>query len=118
MLHRIIEFFTHRRPHVREHSAAWDAAIQVGPDGLTPFQHSAAQALRDAVPGALLQRGGADEIYLVGSLPGGRGTVYIYEDQAEVIGGDTHFSGEHYDFDAPAKLVAEFIAAARGRREP
>ena len=118
MLHRIIEFFASHRPQVREHSAAWEAATQVGPDGLTAFQHSAAQALRDAVPDTALERSGSEEIYLVGSLPDGGGTVYIYDDQAEVIGGDVHFSGEHHDFDAPAELVAQFIAAARGRREP
>lgn len=118
MFHRIIEFFSSRRPHVRAHSAAWETAIQVGPDGLTPFQHSAAQALRVAIPGVVLQRSGSDEVYLVGSLPSGGGTVCIYEDQAQVIGGDTQFSGEHHDFDVPAELVAEFIAAARGQREP
>ena len=118
MLHRIIEFFTNRRPQIREHRAAWEAATQVGPDGLTPFQHLAAQALRDALPGTVLHRSGTDEVYLVGSLPGGDATVYIYEDQAEVIGGDAHFSGEHHDFDVPSELVAEFIAAIRGWREP
>jgi len=118
MLHRIIEFFASHRPQVRGHSAAWEAAIQVGPDGLTVFQHSAAQALRDAVPGTALERSGSDEVYLVGSLPDGGGTVYIYEDQAEVIRGDAQFSGEHHDFDAPADLVVQFIAAARGRGKP
>ena len=97
----------------------WAGADSPGADGLSSFQRLASEAITTEFPGTILERGGEKEVFLQGVLAGSSSRVFIYTDQAEVVGASATFNGEHYDFSSPGDLVAAFVQAAKeGRSAP
>lgn len=107
----------------RDERARWRrtraGAVSLGADGLSSFQRLASQAITTEFPGTILERCGEKEVFLQGVLAGSSCRVFIYTDQAEVVGASGTFNGEHYDFSSPSDLVAAFMrAATEGRSAP
>ena len=113
MLSRFRQWLAENRARREAHARAWDSVIEPKADGLSPFQHMAADALCKAIPSIELARTGQSETYLTGSIAGGNAKVFIYHCQAEVFGGPELFPGEYQDYDCPDDLIRDFVATAR-----
>lgn len=52
-----------------------------------------------------------DEVFISGRIAGASFEVWIYDDEAQFIGGETNCRFERYDYDTPTELAAAFLAS-------
>ena len=117
----LVHFDEAVRERARRHEDEWAPARIPGPSGLSDFQQSADERLRDALAAgglAVADRRlvdlGEPHAHIEERVAGTPLTVWLYSDMAVVRGPDTALLLEEWDADTPAEL-ADAVAARVAR---
>jgi len=115
MLSRLLAWNRRRRQWNRDHVVAWAGHDVPGPAGLSSFQDACESALTTCLHSrgtALTERKlqGTSEQVIHGRLPGVCCEVWIYPDEAHIIGpGKAEVRLEQWSALTPDDLVREFV---------
>ena len=111
-------WFRSERQWHRDHVAAFAAATQEEPDGLTVFQHQALSAVAQFVPPERFKRIPMDTEkgeYLLAPL-GSRGAgLYIYPNEAAIFGAKPYAWFEEWDYRTPGDLLEAVVRECASR---
>jgi hypothetical protein len=114
----VLAWVRRQREWRRDHIAAFAAAINAQPDGLTAFQHNALASVARFVPPHEFKRvptKSKEPDYLVAPF-GSRGSeLYIYANEAHIFGTKPHRWFEEWDFRTPEELLQALVEECETR---
>ncbi len=110
-LFRLVSNWQDSRRWRRDHIASFTKASNLDSEGVTVFQRQLLDAVDRIIPGTSYELAAHQDgsKHFVTSIPGADAKLFIYETEAEILGGPREHRFEEWDFRTSDDLIGEVI---------